>query len=148
MTNNSTLLTSILTNTNVKELLANNKHQQLISIDSKATIKEAVKILSVNKIASAPVYESASDSFLGVLEYGHLVKYVLQVLHKLPKEEDDVNISLVISFLLPIKFMFGRTLQMLYNLQFLTLQFNIYYLLQNKNRLGKWWMLTCPSMMF
>ena len=86
----------LLKTTTIETLVSKSLHKDMIVIDSQASIKEACATLSMNKISSAPVYEHETGDLLGVLDYSDLVTYVLQVLHKIPKEQAlEADISMV-----------------------------------------------------
>jgi len=69
----------------------------LVFIDAHSSVKDACLLLQTNKISSAPVYEN--QQLIGVLDYSDLVTFVLQYLHKIPKEQAfETDIAMVKSF--------------------------------------------------
>ena len=63
--------------------------QEVIAIDADAPIENACEVLLVRGISSAPVYDRASNTFIGMFDYGDLLTYLLLVLKraKIPDEE-------------------------------------------------------------
>lgn len=87
-------LVQLLSQTTVKSLISQSSHKDLILMNANATLKESCQTLSEHKISSCPVVDK--ENILGVLEYSDLVKYVLQTLHKVPKEQAiESDISMV-----------------------------------------------------
>ncbi len=84
-------LSQLLSQTTLKSLISQSSHKELILINADQTLKESCQTLSEHKISSCPVVDD--KGVMGVLDYSDLVKYVLQTLHKVPKEralESDV----------------------------------------------------------
>jgi len=67
----------ILESTKVKEIVDFN--QKIITIPFKSTIKEAMEILSINNILSAPVESQMKGKYLGFIDTLDILAYVMKV---------------------------------------------------------------------
>ena len=56
--------------------------QEVIAIDADAPIENACEVLLIRGISSAPVYDRASNTFVGMFDYGDLLTYLLLVLKR------------------------------------------------------------------
>ncbi|RKO87996.1 hypothetical protein BDK51DRAFT_16879 [Blyttiomyces helicus] len=101
---------SFLDDTSVAHLLRLSRSGPVhpVCLDSELTVKEGCMALADHKISSAPVYDRSSGSFIGMLDYGDLVTYVLAVLHKVHFDEvftpdSDWEITDIVKRALPDK---------------------------------------------
>ncbi|KAJ1551944.1 cell separation during budding [Cladochytrium tenue] len=66
-----------------------------ICLDVELTVQEGCAALAQYKISSAPVYSPEAGGFIGMLDYRDLVAYVLEVFHKVPKEQQTFDAEMV-----------------------------------------------------
>ncbi|KAJ1558082.1 cell separation during budding [Nowakowskiella sp. JEL0078] len=57
-----------------------------VCLDSNLSVQEGCAALAAYKISSAPVYDHKQGGFVGMLDYRDLVAFVLEVLHKVPRQ--------------------------------------------------------------
>ncbi|KAI8610244.1 hypothetical protein BC830DRAFT_1070056 [Chytriomyces sp. MP71] len=62
-------------------------YQIPICLDTDLSVQDACNALAANKISSAPVYSPEQGGFVGMFDYRDLVTYVLEVFHKVPKDQ-------------------------------------------------------------
>ncbi|KAI8608980.1 hypothetical protein BC830DRAFT_1233642 [Chytriomyces sp. MP71] len=58
-----------------------------ICLDTDLSVQDACNALAAHKISSAPVYSPEQGGFVGMFDYRDLVTYVLEVFHKVPKDQ-------------------------------------------------------------
>ncbi len=71
---------ALLEGTRCMDLLK--RQHGVIEVDAQATISEGCDVLVRNGISSAPVYDAALGSYVGMLDYRDIVDYVLVVFRK------------------------------------------------------------------
>ncbi|TPX37699.1 hypothetical protein SmJEL517_g00730 [Synchytrium microbalum] len=69
----------------VGELLAS-ENIKPVYLSATATVEEGCDCLTERNVSSVPLYDSASDSFIGLLDFRDLATYVLKIFHKTPTE--------------------------------------------------------------
>ncbi|KAJ3126805.1 cell separation during budding [Nowakowskiella sp. JEL0407] len=65
---------------------ANAPPERPVCLDSNLSVQEGCAALAAYRISSAPVYDHKQGGFVGMLDYRDLVAFVLEVLHKVPKQ--------------------------------------------------------------
>ncbi|RKP39550.1 hypothetical protein BJ085DRAFT_7603, partial [Dimargaris cristalligena] len=58
------------------------QHQKVIQIDSEAPIEDACELLIEKGISSAPIYDAATQAYIGMFDYRDLITYLLVVLNR------------------------------------------------------------------
>ncbi|KAJ1959945.1 cell separation during budding [Dispira parvispora] len=62
------------------------KHQQVIQIEATTPIEEACMVLIENGISSAPIYDPATHTYVGMFDYRDIISFLLLVLDRSPSE--------------------------------------------------------------
>ncbi|KAF9580787.1 cell separation during budding [Lunasporangiospora selenospora] len=72
------------------KLVAN---QNVVIIDSNASVEDACEVLLKNKVSSAPVYDGQHKLYVGMFDYSDLMTYILLALRKMevPPEDQTVH---------------------------------------------------------
>ncbi|KAL0234115.1 hypothetical protein PCE1_001153 [Barthelona sp. PCE] len=54
-------------------------HNKVFTVDSNSTALEAFRVLAMNSIVSAPVYDSETDEYCGFIDYCDLTRYIVNI---------------------------------------------------------------------